>query len=243
MSHCSKTSHTDYGAFELKARYQLHLLYGTLMSVTAVALTILAVQIFASEADRPPPTPPGERIVTVKDIPPPPPISRERPKIETTAPDGAKPQVGIPEPVADELIVDDDVTLATRDEMASCDDPEFDGQDDGVSVVLDLPVTEELPAIDSFVEVEVDAERVYFELPVYPRLAEQAGIEGTVWIKALVLKDGKVQKTVVYKSSGTRSLDEAALDAAKKCRFKPAIQNGRPVAVWVAWPYYFRLNE
>ena len=95
--------------------------------------------------------------------------------------------------------------------------------------------------MDDFIAVEVQAERIYYEEPTYPRLAEQAGIEGTVWVKAAVGKDGTVKSAVVYKSSGTESLDEAAVEAAWKCKFKPAIQNGRPVVTWVAWPYNFEL--
>ena len=33
--------------------------------------------------------------------------------------------------------------------------------------------------------------------------------------------------------------EEAAVKAAYKCRFKPAIQNGRPVAVWVSYQVEF----
>ena len=37
-------------------------------------------------------------------------------------------------------------------------------------------------------------------------------------------------------------LDEAALEAVKKCMYTPAIQNNMPVAVWVAQPINFRLR-
>ena len=111
-------------------------------------------------------------------------------------------------------------------------------QDD---IVVDIADDDYLPTIDEFIVVEIEADLVYRHKPTYPRLAEQAGIDGKVWVKVLVLKDGSVRNAVVYRTSGNTSLDEAAVEAAKKCRFKPAIQNGRPVATWVAFPFEFEL--
>jgi protein TonB len=83
---------------------------------------------------------------------------------------------------------------------------------------------------------------IHEENPDYPRLAKQAGITGTVWIKALVDEQGDVLKAIVAKSSGTVSLDESAIDAAYKNKFKPGIQNGRPVKVWVTYPVEYTLE-
>ncbi len=102
---------------------------------------------------------------------------------------------------------------------------------------------EYLPAVDEVVQVDVTAEMTHYETPIYPRLAQQAGLEGSVWIKALVASDGSVRNAVVHQSSGTQSLDEAALRAAHKCQFKPAIRNGRPVAVWVKYEVVFDLDD
>ena len=79
--------------------------------------------------------------------------------------------------------------------------------------------------------------------PEYPRFARQAGLEGTVHIKALVMPDGSVGDAMVLYSSGVASLDEAALRAAKKNVFKPGVQNGHPVACWVAYQVKFELSH
>ena len=47
---------------------------------------------------------------------------------------------------------------------------------------------------------------------------------------------------MVAKSSGTQSLDEAAVAAATDNVFKPGIQNGRPVNVWVSYKVEFTLD-
>jgi TonB family protein len=48
---------------------------------------------------------------------------------------------------------------------------------------------------------------------------------------------------MVGKSSGTESLDEAAVEAAYKCKFKPGIQNNRPIKVWVTYKVDFILEQ
>ena len=40
-----------------------------------------------------------------------------------------------------------------------------------------------------------------------------------------------------------RKIDEAALAAAQKWVFTPALRQGKPVTVWVSIPFRFRLKE
>lgn len=97
------------------------------------------------------------------------------------------------------------------------------------------------PGPGDFVPVEIIAEMTRYEVPQYPRLAEQAGLEGTVWIKALIGSGGSVLNAIIYKSSGTPALDEAALQAAYRCKFNPAYLDGWPVCMWVTWKVEFKL--
>lgn len=112
----------------------------------------------------------------------------------------------------------------------------------------DLTVTEVKPAesssvSDTLAPVEIYPEMVYKHRPDYPRLAKQAGITGTVWVKALVDEAGKVLKAIVARSSGTVSLDEAAVKAAYKNKFTPAMQKGKLIKVWVTYPIEFVLDR
>ena len=65
--------------------------------------------------------------------------------------------------------------------------------------------------------------------PVYPPLAVQARIQGTVLLQAVVAKDGTVQELRVV--SGHPLLVKAALDAVKLWRYKPYRLNDQPVEV------------
>ena len=74
---------------------------------------------------------------------------------------------------------------------------------------------------------------------VYPKVAQEGGIEGTVSIQAFVSKKGIVTDTVVLR--GIPGLNEAAMDAIRKTKFKPAKQGKRAVGVWINIPVNFRL--
>jgi len=65
--------------------------------------------------------------------------------------------------------------------------------------------------------------------PIYPPLARQTRISGTVKLHAIIGKDGNVQKLEV--ESGHPLLVQAALDAVRQWRYQPTLLNGEPVEV------------
>jgi TonB family protein len=77
--------------------------------------------------------------------------------------------------------------------------------------------------------------------PIYPSLARQVRIEGTVVLDALVGKDGKV--TSVHVVSGNSLLAAAALRAVRQWRYQPHEINGEPVAVPVKITMNFQLGR
>jgi len=108
--------------------------------------------------------------------------------------------------------------------------------------LVDQPVAAtEIPVVE-FWAVQVKPRAVDLPMPVYPELARLAGIEGNVTTKALVDTSGMVIAVEVLKASGNSALDAAAVEAAKQCRFTPALQRDQKVRVWVAIPYSFRLH-
>lgn len=62
--------------------------------------------------------------------------------------------------------------------------------------------------------------------PVYPRSAQRMNEEGSVVVRIRVNTSGRVETAVVEKSSGFSRLDDAAVEAAKRGRFKPYTENG-----------------
>ena len=77
--------------------------------------------------------------------------------------------------------------------------------------------------------------------PVYPPLARQTRISGTVRLHAIIAKDGTVQQLEVM--SGHPLLVQAALDAVRQWRYQPTLLNGEPVEVDTTVDVIFSLNQ
>ncbi len=77
---------------------------------------------------------------------------------------------------------------------------------------------------------------------VYPEIAQEAGIEGKVIIQAFIDEKGRVQSMTVLQGIPNTGLNEAAMAAIKKTRFKPAQQRDRPVGVYISIPVNFKLK-
>ena len=78
--------------------------------------------------------------------------------------------------------------------------------------------------------------------PKYPEIAQEAGIEGTVYIQAFIDVKGRVKELKVIKGIPNTGLDEAAIEAIRKTRFRPAKQRERPVGVYISIPVNFKLK-
>ena len=78
--------------------------------------------------------------------------------------------------------------------------------------------------------------------PKYPEIAQEAGIEGTVYIQAFIDIKGRVKELKVIKGIPNTGLDEAAIEAIRKTRFRPAKQRERPVGVYISIPVNFKLK-
>lgn len=77
---------------------------------------------------------------------------------------------------------------------------------------------------------------------VYPQIAVEQDLQGTVILRFRVNADGTVGDIIVKKSL-SRECDQAAADVVKKLkRFIPAKQQGHPVPVWFTLPIRFQLQ-
>jgi periplasmic protein TonB len=142
------------------------------------------------------------------------------------------PRPAVPIETEDEN-VPDDVTIESTD-------LDFD------DVYLDLP-----PPPPQMAKETVDEDPIEFwaveDKPVitkqvpprYPEVARKAGIQGTILVRVLISKEGRVQQAEVLR--GKDIFHKAALTAVKQYHFSPAKQNDRPVPVWMALPIRFRL--
>lgn len=99
------------------------------------------------------------------------------------------------------------------------------------------------PDPETFVPVDIMPEMIQLCAPEYPDSAKAAGLQGKVYVKALVNKTGNVDSVLLLRTSGHAVLDEAALKAVPDCKFKPAVTSDKPVAVWVTFPIDFKPDD
>jgi protein TonB len=78
--------------------------------------------------------------------------------------------------------------------------------------------------------------------PRYPLIARRNGVEGTVYLRVVVTKDGRPAQVQVDRSSGSSALDNAALEAVKGWKFAPARRGQEAVEQPVLVPIVFRLE-
>jgi len=199
---------------DLKLKYQ-----NVLEAAMAIAL-ILMIGLFYSfkkfEASFQLPAQPDITIETIE-IPPTQQLQRPPPPSRPSIPIESE-----DEDMLDDVTIEEtEVTFEPLDELPPPPPPEEDE-------VFEFFAVSEKPVI------------IHRQEPKYPDLARKAGIEGIVVITVTIGKDGSVEDAKVFKS--LPMLDEAALDAARQCKFKPAKQRDKFVRVKLNIPFHFRLK-
>ncbi len=239
-------SFISYGAYELKRSYQRNLGLGVILAGHLHLFIIGGFVLYTKASTQPPEAKAVVRIKTLAELAAPPSLSQTRaPQIAVAAPTVAPPSVGIPEAVPDEE-APEEVTVATQAELGKIADlsaTSIVGGGGGDSIAVEIPEEEYLPPPEEFVPYDEPPVPIKEVRPEYPPLAKQAGIEGVVWVKALVDKNGKVRDAIIFKPSGASAgFEESALAAVHQNQYKPAISNNQPVAVWVVFPVRFTLK-
>lgn len=67
--------------------------------------------------------------------------------------------------------------------------------------------------------------------PIYPSGAQSRGVEGWVLLEFTVTETGAVRDPVVLEAEPSGTFDEAAKRAVVKFKYKPRVENGKPVQV------------
>ncbi len=234
--------HNELKAVQIKYT-SISLLYSTLLSFATVG-SYHGIVYWMSQMEEAPTV--HVRILKYTDLGPPPSITQTEalPQVSVTA-TNIRPSIGIPVPVPDAQ-VSPEQTFATQTELSQQVAPAQEGLEGGGNVAITQDVTisiDDEPGMNDFVPVEKEPQIVKQVKPDYPDLALRSAIEGVVWLKVLVGKDGKPKKIVVLKEIPEAIFTEAAKKAAMQYLFTPAMMNTGPVQVWVTIPFKFRIRE
>lgn len=226
-----------YGAIELKEVQQKYL---TRALIIAAVCHLLLVGLYWGSTilgkEEPPTT--IVKIVKYSDLGPPPSIasSEVAPAVSMAGPT-AKPSIGIPVPVPD-AEVSPEASFASQQDLSQMSSPVTTDVGGSAVIEQDIEVDEPPPAFVPFEKEPVCIKRVE---PTYPEIAQKAGLEGSVYAKLWITKEGKVKEVVIMKSD-SEIFNQAVIDAAGKWLFTPAMMKNGPVAVWLAVPFNFTLK-
>ncbi|NLI14979.1 MAG: energy transducer TonB [candidate division Zixibacteria bacterium] len=234
-----------YGNFELKRAYRRNMTLGMLIASALALFSVGSVTLISKISSKPPEAVGTITLKSIQDLGAPPPVAQADVPINPNIEQTVKPTVGVPTPVPDEQ-APEEATIATQDQLSqmAAPAPVVDLEQIGNKEINVENMEELLPKPDEFVAYEEAPSPIEQVTPVYPEMARQAQVEGVVWVKSLVDKDGRVRDVIIVKPSGANAgFEEAAIEAARKTIWKPAISNGQPVAVWVSYKIEFVLKS
>ncbi len=106
-------------------------------------------------------------------------------------------------------------------------------------VVTEFPLEGEVEAAELWM-VEQPPKVLARVLPAYPDSARRALVEGKVFARVLVGRQGRVEH--IDRIEGPQVFQRVVAQAAKAWEFAPAVQNDRAVPVWVSLPFVFELE-
>ncbi len=76
----------------------------------------------------------------------------------------------------------------------------------------------------------------------YPEVARRLGIEGKLYLELWIDTKGTVRNVIITKPLYP-AIDKVAKERAYQLKFSPAMQNDKPVAVRLAYPVIFKLEN
>ncbi len=162
--------------------------------------------------------------------------SEEIPQIELQQMQAPQQRPSIPVMSEDEEISEDftidDIDFDDYEAIDAPPPPPSDGSD---GIIVEFIAYDEPPT-------PIGGQAAISRNTVYPEIAKEAGIEGQVVVQAFINEGGVVEHCLILKGMPGTGLDEAAIKAIKKTKFKPAKQRDRNVGVWISIPVTFKLN-
>jgi periplasmic protein TonB len=99
----------------------------------------------------------------------------------------------------------------------------------GLSVEIASPPPAPAPTHPLKVSHWAEGNLIYRVQPVYPPLARQARVQGSVELRAIISRTGTIENLIVVR--GHPMLSAAAIDAVRRWRYRPYLLNSQPVEV------------
>lgn len=231
----------SYGNLALRREAHLFLTHGVVVAVVLLSIFWLVsanwnrvMGMFGGGHDQQAAVQCYEVVTNVTQLPPPPPIAPEPPKVKAAAAPVEAPKVGKIRKVAE---APPDQTFATQKEIKQAITQGPASQDGGGSASCETIV--------EFVNCQNPPTVVSTPRLIYPEMARIAGLEGRVFVRVLISEEGKPMKAeIVKRIPGDQTVfDKEAVRIAMETKYTAGVQNGRRVRVWMTIPVRFTLHE
>lgn len=232
------------GAIELKSSYRRNMTKATLVVVLLFAAILggIALGRLLSPKEEVLLVRETRLIIDASDLGLPPALTEKIVQV-LVSPEKTAPAFAIPESAPDAEVVEDYVIMAPEDYALLSPNTTIDPGPLGGFTVASSHDTDILPKPGEFVPRNEEPVAISLPTPKYPEMARKAQIEGKVYVEVLIDTRGKVRDARIVVGSGANAgFEEAALEAAWKGEWRPAMQNKQPVAVRVSYPVVFKLK-
>lgn len=243
-----------YGAYYLRKTYNHRLLLSLLLTFSFIFLLLLALPSKGKENILPAPAPDGEVYVRLIDETPPPveqptpppqqaaaaPVAQAQYNQVAITPDAdAEAEVPPQDVLAGSII--SDVTVAGTPDIGLV--PQVDGSNSAGNGTAVPEVKEEKAFVPSYAAPQFPGGTEAWLRFLNRHLQAPDGLEKderkTVHIRFLVSADGRITRFEVVQSGGPAFDNEVIRVLKKMPKWKPAQQNGKPVAVMFTQPVTF----
>jgi periplasmic protein TonB len=240
----------DYGAYELRRRYSKRGILALLISVLIISFAV-GVPLIAGMANQNinPRSLDSLVVIDVFNLP----DESEIPKVPPPPTVPPLKNIFFGDPKVVNELTDPEIELATFEELSEAAnsgdidtssrisipkkiDNYFIEPDDKEHSIIDIKEKPLFPGGDT------ELLRYIAENTKYPVSAQEANIEGTVYIRFVVSKTGDVDNVTIARSVDP-VLDQEALRVVKTIpKWTPGKNNGNPVKVWFIIPVRFKLQ-
>ncbi len=171
-------------------------------------------------------------------VPQPPASTAPQPTKNTPTQPGSENQSASPEAEAPRTVANDAVRLPPPSSDGSSTSKEGERP---AARLIETPMTS-LPPTSPTTEAppsdgRSDPKALRLPMPAYPEFARSTGISGMVRVEIVIDEDGKV--TSAHALSGPAQLHQAAVKAALRAKFSPAMRAGKPVKITAVIGYNF----
>ncbi len=236
-----------YGSFELKKKVGPNLLWGLLFSFFAHTLIISTpyiITLFQHEEVIPPPL----RVIDMSTL--------LKLKSQQDTPDQVKialpklaapPVAAIPIAVDQDEVAEDPMMMPSQMDLIASITSGGDASleiGSGEEIIINEDDPDAIPSSDKFIPIEIAPMPLENNpMPTYPKNIGDVGIQGKVIVRAYVDKTGIIKDYKIIAAKPEKlGFEEEVMKVIMKWKFTPAIQNKKPIGVWVDIPFTFKVE-